>query len=80
MRKEWFYALGLAVIPLVGFIVKRIKSSNTNKSRKSQLFIGIELGGTNFNVAVAEPVISNNGQIIDFDILKRKSGTTYQNP
>jgi hypothetical protein len=42
--------------------------------------VGIELGGTNYNVAIAEPILNNNGEILDFRITKRKNGITYTNP
>jgi len=42
--------------------------------------VGIELGGTNYNVAIAEPILNNKGEIIDFKIIKRKNGVTYNDP
>lgn len=71
--------MSLAVLPLLGYLVQRARNSKA-KGSHHQLYIGIELGGTNFNVAVAEPVLSNQGEVIDFRIIKKKNGTTYHDP
>jgi hypothetical protein len=42
--------------------------------------VGIELGGTNYNVAIARPVLGHSADILDFDIITQKAGITYENP
>jgi len=42
--------------------------------------VGVELGGTNFNVAIAQPIFSQAGEVIDFKIVRRKNGHTYHGP
>lgn len=42
--------------------------------------MGIELGGTNYTVAIARPLSNNNIHIADFAVIARKSGITYESP
>jgi hypothetical protein len=61
--------------------VKSAIGAPRRKEDISQLrFVGIELGGTNYNVAIGSPVVNNRGDIIDFNIHKRSSGITYTDP
>ena len=78
MKKAILVALGVTLVPLIGYLIS--KSSRREKRYSTQLYVGIELGGTNYNVAIAESVLNNQGQILDFNIIKRKNGTTYQDP
>lgn len=50
------------------------------KQSHNRRYVGIELGGTSYNVAIARPVLSPSNNILDFDIIARKSGITYENP
>lgn len=73
-------ALPLGMLPLLGYVWHRYKGSASKQKKSNGLYVGIELGGTNYSVAIAEPVINNQGEIIDFRILKRKNGNTYFDP
>lgn len=77
MKKEIVAAVGIITLPLLGYLVQKFKNNPQQKNKQNQLYVGVELGGTNYNVAVAEPVVSNQGDIIDFKIIKRKNGKTY---
>ena len=79
-RKHIIAAIGLALVPIIGYFIAKTKNRNKNKQLQDKLFIGIELGGTNYNVAIAQPVTNQQGNIIDFKILKRKNGNTYLDP
>lgn len=78
MKKLIFSAVGLTLVPIIGFLISKARSKQSKP--KPRLYVGIELGGTNYNVAIAESVHNNNGDILDFRVLKRKNGNTYQNP
>jgi len=66
MKKEVFgviggISLGVIIPPLVNFI-SALKKNNDNKLKLAgKRFVGIELGGTNYNVAIAEPILNNKG-------------------
>ena len=51
MKKILYTALGLTIVPLIGYILS--KSHRKKKKEQSKLYVGIELGGTNYNVAIA---------------------------
>jgi len=55
-------------------------SLKSNKKEPTGLYVGIELGGTNYNVAIGEAVRNREGKITNFNIVKRKSGITYEDP
>ena len=79
MKRHIMPAIGLTLVPLIGYMLTKCKPK-ANHKLKNQLYVGVELGGTNFNVAIAEAVLSSQGEIIDFRIIMRKNGTTYQDP
>jgi hypothetical protein len=41
-------------------------SSFQKQKQKKAIYVGIELGGTNYNVAIGRPIISSQGKIIEF--------------
>lgn len=51
MKKIILSAIGLTIIPLIGYFIS--KSQRKVKKNQSKLYAGIELGGTNYNVAIA---------------------------
>lgn len=73
-------ALGVTVIPLSGVLIQRWIGKGGEKEVQKRRYVGIELGGTNYNVAVGEPIVNNKGEIVDFKIIKRRNGNTYQDP
>lgn len=74
------FSLGAAVPLLYSLIKTLTTSAQENRQLDKKRFVGIELGGTNFNVAIGEPILNNKGQITDFFIVKRKNGITYAEP
>lgn len=59
MKKSVLAALGITLVPLIGYIIS--KTGRQSKKHSPQLYVGIELGGTNYNVAIAESVLNNQG-------------------
>ncbi len=57
-----------------------LQPNNPSNLSQSPTHVGIELGGTNYNVAIARPLRDNHHRIIDFHIIARKAGITYENP
>jgi fructokinase len=78
------FAVGAVVgasVPLLFSLIKALTSGEKGcKQLEKKRFVGIELGGTNYNVAIGEPLLNNKGQITDFVIVKRKNGITYADP
>jgi len=82
MNKNYAVAVsvGVAIPVVINYIINSFKGKKRIQKLKDKRFVGIELGGTNYNVAIAEPILNNRGEIIDFNIVKRKSGVTYNDP
>ena len=78
MRKYILALAGVALLPFFGYLIS--KSKPRDKKGSPKLHVGVELGGTNYNVAIAQPVLSQTGDIIDYKIIRRKNGHTYHGP
>lgn len=78
--KKILIALGVACVPLAGYLYQQLKENSSPKDKRNRRYVGIELGGTNYNVALAEPVFNNKGEIVDFNIIKRRNGNTFTDP
>jgi len=48
------------------FGLNLLMSSFQKQKQKKAIYVGIELGGTNYNVAIGRPIISSQGKIIEF--------------
>lgn len=55
-------------------------SRRSRPRRQKKLYVGVELGGTNYCVAIAEADTNRNNDITDFRIVKRKTGHTFASP
>ena len=75
--KKALAAIGILILPLAGYLYQKARNANRDKK---QLYVGVELGGTNYKVAIGQSVTNNKGQVIDFKIIKRKEGVTYNDP
>jgi hypothetical protein len=72
--------LGASItIPLLYALIARGQPSNPNNPAQ-RLYVGVEIGVSNYNVAIGEPIFNNKGGVVDFNILKRKSGVTDEDP
>lgn len=69
-----------ALIPLLASYWSNRKRVESEAEKWAGRVVGIELGGTNYNVAIAEPILNNKAELIDFKIVKRKAGITYADP
>lgn len=78
MRKYLIAIAGVALLPLFGYLIS--KSKPRDKKGPKKYYVGIELGGTNYNVAISQPVLSQTGEVIDFKIVRRKNGQTFHGP
>jgi hypothetical protein len=78
MRKYIIALAGVALLPLFGYLISKSKPRDKKGSKK--YYVGIELGGTNYNVAISQPVLSQTGEVIDFKIVRRKNGQTFHGP
>ena len=72
--------VGAAGTLLLSYLWGTGAEQGARKPWEKKKFVGIELGGTNFNVAIGEPILNNKGQITDFILIKRKNGITYADP
>jgi hypothetical protein len=75
--------LGLSVglgLPLLYTILRGIAGEGRDKKLHRKIVVGIEIGVNNYVVGIGEPILNNKGEITDFNITKRKNGTTDQNP
>jgi predicted NBD/HSP70 family sugar kinase len=77
-QKQILVGAGIVLVPTIGWLLAK-KDSKKDRN-KNTLVVGIELGGTNYTVAIAEPVFNHQGEVLDFRIVKKKNGTTYQDP
>ena len=74
---------GLSVglgLPLLYTIIKGMVGEGKEKNLQHKIVVGIEIGVNNYVVGIGEPIFNNKGEITDFNIIKRKNGTTDQNP
>ena len=70
---------------LAGFLLPKLASYTLSQLNhlpiqqpQPQNFIGLELGGTNYNVAFGQPEFDNKAKVIGFKIVKQKSGRTSE--
>lgn len=57
-------------------LIKKVKTER----EKHALHVGIELGGTNYNVAIGRPIFNSKDELMDFQIIAAKDGITYEDP
>ena len=65
------------ILTLIGSKAYRLFSQ---KREQSRVFVGILLGGTNYNICIGTPVFNRAHKIIDFRLIKQDSGRTADNP
>ena len=51
---------------IIRFASSLVMNGIQKQKQKKAIYVGIELGGTNYNVAIAKPIISSKGKIIEF--------------
>jgi hypothetical protein len=74
------FSVGLGIPVLYNFIRSFASEEKGARKLDKKRFVGIELGMSNYNVAIGEAITNNRGEIADFNIIKRKNGITSEVP
>lgn len=72
------FVTGLVAPSLLRFVSSSMVKVISRKKEESNIYVGIELGGTNYNISFGKPEFDNNGTIIDFKLFKQTSGRVTQ--
>lgn len=70
------FVAGIVVPKIARFLYSSAHQLLYRHKVTKSIYVGIELGGTNYNIAVGVPTLDKTGKIIDFHLTKRDSGRT----
>lgn len=73
-------ALGIVAPTILKFAYAKLSKMIKAKKQHSHLYVGIELGGTNYNIAFGKPESDKNGNLIEFKLVKQTSGRVSDQP
>lgn len=74
-----FFFLGMGAAPIARLIRSALKS-HKKIPKEEKLYVGIELGGTNYSVGVGVPHYDESGKIVSFSFKNQMTGRTDVNP
>ena len=73
------FILGLSANPIIK-LLRMMRNRKKKTHREDKVYVGIELGGTNFSVAIGVPHYGEDGRINSFTIRNQMTGRTEGNP
>ena len=74
------FGVGLIAPKIVEVLGKTACKLVRAKKQHSHIYVGIELGGTNYNIAFGKPEFDKSGNLIDFKLFKQASGRVSDKP
>lgn len=73
------FVLGIGALPFFK-LIRQLLTKKKKKTKENRVYVGIELGGTNFSVAIGVPHYDEFGRITSFAIRNQMTGRTDPNP
>ena len=70
---------GYLLPKVAGYVGQMIWQSLEKRHAEKGTYVGIELGGTNYNIGFGHPEFNREGKIVSFSLRKQTSGRTTEN-
>jgi hypothetical protein len=73
------FALGLSASPIIS-VLRKLITKKHKPPKEDKVYVGIEIGGTNFSVGIGIPHYDEYGRIGSFSMRSQMTGRTDANP